>query len=198
LNGRSPMKQIPVESFLTDVALINIGEREQRFRELRLIQTMQEIALILGAVLSLEQLEFALELTHTGVVAGGDLVGAERHGMVEESAELDFGVAQHIRVRRTTGLVFGKEGGEHALAVFLGEVDHFDVDADLVGDTHHVDQILARRAVFVVIVVFPVLHEKADHVPALLLQKQGGDRRIDTAGQADDDGLSVLCICVIH
>ncbi len=39
-----------------------------------------------------------------------------------------------------------------------------------------------------VIVVFPVLHEQADHLPALLLEQQRGHRGINTAGQADDHG----------
>jgi hypothetical protein len=62
--------------------------------------------------------------------------------------------------------------GENALAVFGGEVHHLDLDAERVGDAHHVDQILARRTILVGIVVFPVLHEQADHVPALLLEQQ--------------------------
>src|SRR6185369_17188152 len=56
---------------------------------------------------------------------------------------------------------------------------------DAVGDTHHVDQILARGTVFFGIVVFPVFHEQADHLPALTLEQQGRNGGIDTAGQAD-------------
>jgi hypothetical protein len=46
---------------------------------------------------------------------------------------------------------------------------------------------LARRAVFVVIVVFPVLHEQADDFVALLLEQVGSDGGVDAAGQTDDD-----------
>jgi hypothetical protein len=53
-----------------------------------------------------------------------------------------------------------------------GEVHHFDVDAERVGNAHHIDQILARGAVLVGIVVLPVLHEQADHMPSLLLEQQ--------------------------
>jgi hypothetical protein len=51
-------------------------------------------------------------------VAGGDQVGAQRHGVVEEGLELDFGIAQHVRVRRAASLVFAQEVGEHAVLVF--------------------------------------------------------------------------------
>ena len=58
-----------------------------------------------------------------------------------------------------------------------------------VGDRRRVDQVLARRAVLVGVVVFPVLHEDADDLEALLLQQPRGDRRVDAARQADDDAL---------
>jgi NAD(P) transhydrogenase subunit alpha len=50
-------------------------------------------------------------------------------------------------------------------------------------------EVLARRAVFAVVVVFPVLHEDADHFVPLLLEQPGArcHGRIDAAGQADDD-----------
>jgi hypothetical protein len=71
------MKQMPVESFfsatcraggfgdLAHLALVQPGQRKQRLRQLLLIQTMQEITLVLGAVLGLEQLELAPALVHS-------------------------------------------------------------------------------------------------------------------------------------
>ena len=116
---------------------------------------------------------------------GGDLVGTQFHGVIEEGLELDFGIAQDVRIRRPPGLVFAQEFGKDALAVFGGEIHDFYVDTDPVGDTHHIDQILTRRTVLLGVVVFPVLHEQADHLPALLFQQQGRHGGIDTAGQAD-------------
>ncbi len=176
------------------LALVDAGQRKEGFRQLRLIQTVQEVALILAGVFGLEQLHATAAGrvgAHAGIVAGGDLLGAERQCVVEESAELDFRVAQHVRVGRATGGVLAEELGEYALLVFLGEIDDLDVDAEVVGDAHDVDQILPRRAVFLVVVVFPVFHEHADNPPAALPQEQGGDRRVDAAGKADDDGTAV-------
>ena len=118
---------------------------------------------------------------------GRDALGAHGHGVVEERLELDLGVAEHVRVRRAARAVLGEEAREDALAVLRREVHGLDLDAHLVGHGHRVDEILARGAVLVVVVVLPVLHEEADHVVALPLEQQRGDGRIDTSGEPDDD-----------
>ena len=155
--------------------------------QLRLVQAMQEIALVLARIAGLEQLEQSVHLAHLGVMAGRDGVRPQLHGVVEKGLELDLGIAQDVGVGRAPGLVFAQEFAEHAFLVFLGEIDRFDRDADGVGDRHRVEQILARRAIFVVVVVLPVLHEQADHVVSLLLEQQGGDGRIHAAGHANHD-----------
>ena len=155
---------------------------------------MQEITLILGRVESAQQfVPLALRgqsignRTHPCVVAGGDVLGAHADRVIEEGLELDLGVAQHIRVGRAAGRVLAQEFGEHAIAVFGREIDRVDVDADHVGGAGGVQPVLARRAVLVVIVVFPVLHEQADDFPALFAQQPRRHRRIDTARHADHD-----------
>src|SRR5574340_499423 len=80
---------------------------------------------------------------------------------------------------------FAQEVAEHALLVFHGETHRLDRDADGIGDGHRVQQVLARRAVFVAVVVLPVLHEQADDIIALLLEQQRGDRGVHAAGHAD-------------
>jgi hypothetical protein len=120
-------------------------------------------------------------LAHPGVVAGGDLLGAQAHGVVEKGLELDLGVAQHVGVGRAAGLVFAQELGEHAVLVVGGEVDVLDLDADHVGHGGGVHEVDVGRAVFAVVVVFPVLHEDADHLVALLLEQVGGDGGVHAA-----------------
>jgi hypothetical protein len=126
-------------------------------------------------------------------VTGGDTISTDAQCMLEKSAEFDLGIAQHVRIRRATGLVFLEKVSEDALLVFGSEIHHFDVDADHVGNADYIDQVLPRRAILVAVVVLPVLHEQAEHVPALLLEQQGRDRRIDPTGQADDH-----CLCLFH
>ena len=69
----------------------------------------------------------------------------------------------------------------------MAKINHFDVNADVVGDTDTVDQILARRAVFAVVVVFPVFHEDAEHLVTLLLEQPRGNGGIDAAGETNND-----------
>ena len=189
------MKQMPVESFWPRCAgrsrarcgaPRSCGSRpgKQRARQLRLVQAVQEVALVLGPVQRLEQLELAAaagrrHLAHARVVAGGDVLGAQRHGVVQEGLELDLGIAQHVGIGRAAGGILAQELGEDAVLVFGGEIDVFEFHADQIGDAGRVQQILAGGAVFGIVVVFPVLHEQADDLVALLLEQPGGDRRID-------------------
>ena len=171
-----------------DIALQPAAEREERARELLLVQAVQEIALVLRAVRGLEQLEPAVGTPpHAGVVARRDALGAESDGVVEEGLELDLAVAEHVRIGRAAGAVLGEEMAEDAVLVLGREIDGLDVDADHVGDRHGVDQILPGRAVLVGVVVFPVLHEEPDDLVALLLQQVGRHRGIDAPRESDDD-----------
>ena len=86
-----------------------------------------------------------------------------------EGLELDLGVAQHVGVGRAAGLVLAQERGEDTVLVVGGEVDMLDLDADHVGHRGGVDEIDVARAVFAVVVVFPVLHEDADDLVACCL-----------------------------
>ncbi len=110
--------------------LRHFPERKQHRRELLLRQLVQEVALVFGRVESLEQLDSRAAPAHPRVVTGRDVVGTQRARMVEERAELDLAVAQHVRVRRAAGAVFAQEMREHALAVLAREVDRLELDAD--------------------------------------------------------------------
>ncbi|MNR17668.1 hypothetical protein D3C85_1343460 [compost metagenome] len=123
-------------------------------------------------------------------MARGDGVGAQRHRVVQKRLELDLGIAQHVGVGRAAGRVLAQEIGEHAVLVFGGEVHRLHVHADQVGHGHHVEPVLARGAVFAVVIVLPVLHEQADDLVPLLLEQPRGDRRIDPARHAHDHPLA--------
>ena len=51
-------------------------------------------------------------------------------------------------------------------------------------------------AIFVIVVVLPVLHKYTAHLMTLLLEQGGGYGGIDTAGEPDDDVL--LCVVDVH
>ena len=114
------------------LALLHAAHREDHARELLLAQAMQEIALIFQRISTSEQPESVFGKIFPGVMPGGDAFRAHAHGVVEEGAELDLGVAEHVRVGRAPGGVLAQEVGEDAVLVLRGEVDRLEVDA------HHV------------------------------------------------------------
>ena len=151
---------------------------------------MQKIALVLAAVGSTQQFVAAITLTHTGIVTGGDACCTELHGVIEKGAELDFGIAQHIRIGRATGRVLTQKFCEHPLFVFGGKVHRFQFNADDIGYRSAIDQILTGGTVFIVVIVFPVLHKETDDFIAGTLEQQRRHGGIDATGHADHDALS--------
>ena len=109
--------------------------------------------------------------------------------MVKKGFELDLGVAQHIRVGRAPGLVLAQELGKHAVFVVRCKVHVLDLDAQHIGHAGCIQKILAAGAKLRVVIVFPVFHEDADDLMALLLEHMGGHGGIHAAGQTDDYAL---------
>ena len=91
--------------------------------QLLLIQAMKEIGLILVQVLGLDELGGHAMKPDARIVARGDTVHAQRPGIVQKSPELDFAIAQDVRVRRASGRILGQEDLEHAVPVLRGEID---------------------------------------------------------------------------
>ena len=77
-----------------------------------------------------------------------------------------------------------------------GEIDDVDVDAEDVGHGDGVKRVLLDAAIFIIVVVFPVLHEYAVHSVSLLFEQGGRYGRVDAAGESDDDVLR--CVFNIH
>ena len=173
------------------LGLFQFAHREQAAGDLFAAHGVQEVALVLVRVQALEQLAAAVNIAAAHVMAGGDQVGAEHQRVVEERLELDFPVAQDVRVRRAPGLVLGQEVLEHVVPVLGGEVGRVQVDAQLVADGLRVREVFPGGAVFGAVVLFPVLHEQAFDLVALLLQEQGGDGGVHASGHADDDAFAV-------
>ena len=106
-----------------------------------------------------------------GIVSGGNGIGALLDGVVQKAFEFDFGIAQHIRIRCAACAVFFEEIGKYVVFVLCGEIDDVDVDADDVGNGNGIEGILFDAAIFVVVVIFPVLHEHAADLMALLFEQ---------------------------
>jgi hypothetical protein len=85
-------------------------------------------------------------LGHPRVVAGGDALGAQLAGGIQEVLELHFAVAQHVRVRRAAGRVFGQEVLEHALPVLAGEIAEVERDAEQAAHGHRIAAVILGAA----------------------------------------------------
>ena len=168
--------------------------RLRRRRRLQgLLRLVVVVALVLGVIQGLEKLVTHAVGVHRlpdpGVMPCGDQVSSHGHGVIQESLELDFSVAQDIRIGRAPGRIFAQKIREDPILVLGGEVDGLDIDADDVGHAGCVEPILARRAVLGIVVVLPVLHEEAKDVIALLLEQPGRDRGVNATGHSDHDPL---------
>jgi hypothetical protein len=148
---------------------------------------VQEVRLVLVQVARLEQGGLLVTQLESRVVTGGEALCAEPPGVVEAYTELDLAVAQHVRVRRAAGAIFGEEVFEHARAVGLREAYAVQRHAELGGGGARILEVLRRRAV--VVVFLPVAHVEPVDVEAGALQQQRRDGGVHAAGHADDDPL---------
>ena len=78
---------------------------------------MQKVALVLLPVAGLSQAGFGGTRPAACVVPGGNVVGIEFQGVVQEGTELDFPVADDIRVGRSAGLVLFQKVLEYPIPV---------------------------------------------------------------------------------
>ena len=163
------VRQPRLECDAAHLAFLQLAHREQHAGELLLPQAMQEVTLVLAGIEPAQQPVASIGRVDARVMTRRDLRRAQAHGVVEERLELDLGIAQHVGIGSASRRVFAQELGEHPVFVFGREIDRLELDADHVRRRGGVDQVLARRAVLVGVVVLPVLHEKADHVVALAL-----------------------------
>mgnify|MGYP003693851897 CR=1 FL=1 len=88
----------------------------------------------------LQQLIQPVDLADAGVVTGRDPIGAEPERMVEERAELDLAVAQHVGIRRAAGLGTRRRKCANTRSRYsAAKLTCFDLDADDVGDAGRID-----------------------------------------------------------
>jgi hypothetical protein len=107
--------------------------------------------------------------------------------VVQKGPELDFAIAQDVRIGCASGAVFLDKMGEDAVPVLRREIAVVKADAELAAHGERVLAISLGATGTEALVFFPVLHEQTFDLHALPLQQQSRHRRVDTAGHADDD-----------
>ena len=124
--------------------------------------------MILVRIEALEQFGAPVDVAAAHIVAGGNQVGAEHQGVIEKGFELDFAIAEDVRVRRASGFVLGQKVLEDVIPVLSGKVGGVQLDADAVAHGLGIGQVVHCRAVIRAVVFLPVLHEQTFHLIALL------------------------------
>ncbi|MOA03192.1 hypothetical protein D3C78_1226800 [compost metagenome] len=150
-------------------------------------ERIKEVALIFVTVETAQELAFAINVCTTHVVACRDKVSAQVfRGEFKEGFKFDLFVAQNIRVRRATRFVLFQEQFKDVVPVFRRKVNGVQFNAELIAHGLRIGEIRSRCTVFLAVIFFPVLHEQAFDLIALLLQQPGRNGGVDTAGHADD------------
>ena len=142
--------------------------------------------MVLVVVHASEQMSGAVFITDDlRIVPCCDIIRTQFHRIIQESFEFDFLVAHDIRIRRPALLIFVQEILEDLIPVFLFEIDGIIRNADLLCDSLNILVIFRCRTESEFIRIIPILHENADDVVTLFLQKQCCDRRVNTTAHSD-------------
>jgi hypothetical protein len=123
-----------------------------------------------------------------------DVIAAECPGFAPKTAELEFLIAHHARVRRPAGLVFAGEIINHDALELICFVNHVMRDAEgmrypaCIGDR-------LRPAAFVLrsrdTVLRPDLHRHANDFVALLAKQISRDAGVHSTAHAEQNTLTV-------
>ena len=172
--------------------LVGVAEREQRVRQLLLVEHAEHVGLVLAVVDRAVHLDEPVGAgAQLGVVAGRDGVEAQRQRAVEHGGELDLLVAAQARVGGAAGGVLVHEVLDHVLVEAVGEVPDVERDADDVGGAAGVvavlDRAAAARAGAVGRGVAAQREVDAGDVVAGLDGAGGGDGGVDAAGHGGED-----------
>ena len=149
-----------------------------------LAQQAEEIRLILLRVLGAHQVVAVRALLDAGEMPGGQLLRAQLEREIQELGKFDFPIAQHIRIGRAARAVFRQKIREHARLVLAREIHAIVGNAQVVAHGAHIRPVSLGGASAGIVLFFPVVHKDARDIMALLLEQEGGDRRIDAARHA--------------
>jgi hypothetical protein len=125
-----------------------------------------------------------------GVVAGRDVVEAERLGAGHQGAELDLAVALQAGVRRVALSVFAYEVLDHELPELAPVVEDIVGNAELGADATSALGHLLRAAQTLfesLVIAIPKVHRDASDLVAGLVQQRRRERAVDAAAHGDHD-----------
>ena len=168
--------QVELARQLAHARLGDAADGENSVRHLLGAHQGEEVGLILVRVVPAQDVVFAAgSVLPLGVVTGRDALKTLFQCVVQQHAELDFAVAEHIRVRRSADAVAFQQVVDDAGAVLFDEIHHAQLNAQHAADGARVLDILlpgalARDA----FLIDPVFHVSAHHLVSLLHEQSRG------------------------
>ena len=202
--------EFEVEGDLSDVGFFVVSDGQEGMFDGGGSHAEEDVALVFAVVEAAEECGGAGDGVgaDAGVVAGGDIVGADGFCVGGEFAELEPIVAADAGIGCSAAVVFGDEVVDDAAEVIL-EIEDVEGDLEDGGDFSGVvgveDGAAALLGVGGVAGVVGLdagwgaeAHEHADDVVALAEEQSGGDGGIDSATHGDDDFGLLDGHCVPH
>ena len=125
-------------------------------------------------------------------MASGDKITVERFRFSPKIAKLQFLIAHHARIRRSTSLVFARKIIDHQFFELIGFIDDVVRNSERVRHTASVRHRLWAAALVLRpsnTVLRPDLHRHANNVVALLAQQMTGDTGIHPAAHSEQYAL---------
>ena len=162
--------------------LVVVAHRQQQVRQLPLGQLIEHIALILAPLRAPQQPVFSTGRikVHPRIVAGGDIVVAQRQRPVQQRAEFQLPVAVDAGVGRAACAVLRHEFVHDAAPEPRRLVEHIKAHTQPGGRLPRVLRIVGGAAAAVL--VGRQLQHGSVALIALLHQQRGGGRAVHTAG----------------
>src|SRR5579864_704262 len=170
--------------------LTEFAERETQEVELLARRAIKEIALVATGISGAMQLRSVGANDAPRIMAGGQRAGAQVARHRQQIAELHRLVAADARHRRRAGEIGIGEIVDHVGAEALFVIEHVMRDAERLGDTRRVVDVLAGAACALAaggLAVVVELERDADDVATALDQQRGHGRAVDAARHGDDD-----------
>src|SRR5260370_26006262 len=83
---------------------------------------------------------------NSGIMSGRDKIRPERMRATTQAIELDFAIAHHARIRRSSAQIFRNEVIDHASGEVVAQIDHVKREIHPLRDSARVLEVLMRTA----------------------------------------------------
>ena len=153
---------------------------------------MEKIALILCGIDTLEKRCLPVTLAFANVVPSCNFIGTQNAGVVEECAKLNLFIAKDIGVGCPASLILLKKMLEDVIPILSRKVGGVQFNTQAISNCLRVSEVFLCSAVLCAVILFPILHEEAFHLKALLSEQECGDRRINASRHANNDLCRVI------